>query len=45
MKLRNLLNKKISYESIVEFMERVDTVLTYLVYITAILLVVAHLIL
>lgn len=43
MELKNLLNKKISSESIVEFMERVDTVLTYLVYITAILLVVAHL--
>lgn len=43
MKLRNLLNKKISYESIVEFMERVDTVLTYLVYGSAILLIVAHL--
>lgn len=43
MELKNLLNKKISSESVEKFLERVDTVLTYLVYITAILLVVAHL--
>lgn len=43
MELKNLLNKKISSESVEEFLERVDTALTYLLYITAILLVVAHL--
>ena len=44
MKLENLLNKKISSESVEKFLERVDTALTYLLYITAILLVVVHLI-
>ena len=43
MELKNLLNKKISSESVEEFLERVDTALTYLLYITAILLVIAHL--
>ena len=43
MKLKTLLNKKISSESLEKFLERVDTVLTYLVYATAILLVIAHL--
>ena len=43
MELKNLLNKKISSESVEKFLERVDTVLTCLVYAAAILLVIAHL--
>ena len=43
MELKNLLNKKISSESVEKFLERVDTALTYLLYITAILLVITHL--
>jgi len=44
MKLKNLLNKEISYESMEKFMDRMDTVLGYLVCITGALLVIIQLV-
>lgn len=44
MKLKNLLNKEISYESMEKFMDRMDTVLCYLVCITGAILVITQLI-
>lgn len=43
MKPKKFLNKEISYESIDKFMDRMDTVLCYLVYITGALLVIVQL--
>ena len=44
MKLKNLLNKEISYESMEKFMDRMDTVLCYLVGITGAILVITQLV-
>lgn len=44
MKLKELLNKEISYESMEKFMDRMDTILCYAVCITGLILVVSQLI-
>lgn len=44
MKLKELLNKDISYESMEKFMDRMDTFLCYAICITGLILVVSHLI-
>ena len=44
MKLKEFLNKSISYESMEKFMDRMDTVLCYLVCITGALLVITQLV-
>ena len=44
MKLKEFLNKSISYESMEKFMDRMDTVLCYAVYITGLILVISLLI-
>lgn len=43
MKLKELLNKEISDEAMEKFMDRMDTVLCYLVYITGALLMIVQL--
>jgi uncharacterized membrane protein YiaA len=43
MKLKNLLNKTVSNESMEKFMDRMDTILCYLVYITGALLLIVQL--
>lgn len=43
MKLKNLLNKEISNESMEKFMDRMDNILCYLVYITGALLLIVQL--
>ena len=44
MKLKKFLNKRISYESMEKFMDRMDTVLCCLVCITGAILVITQLI-
>ena len=44
MKLKEFLNKNISYESMEKFMDRMDTVLCYLVCIIGALLVITQLV-
>ena len=44
MKLKEFLNKSVSYESMEKFMDRMDTVLCYLVCITGALLVITQLV-
>lgn len=44
MKLKEFLNKSISYESMEKFMDRMDTILCYTVYITGLLLIITSLI-
>ena len=44
MKLKEFLNKSISYESMEKFMDRMDTVLCYLVCITGSILVITQLV-
>lgn len=44
MKFKELLNKEISYESMEKFMDRMDTILCYLVGITGTILVITQLI-
>ena len=44
MKLKELLNKKISDESMEKFMDRMDTILCYAVCITGLILVISMLI-
>lgn len=44
MKLKEFLNKEISYESMEKFMDRMDTILCYAVCITGLILVVVQLI-
>lgn len=43
MKLKNILNKKISDESMEKFMDRMDTILCYATYITGALLAIVQL--
>lgn len=43
MKLKEFLNKGISYESMEKFMDRMDTILCYAVYITGALLAIVQL--
>jgi hypothetical protein len=43
MKFKEFLNKGISYESMEKFMDRMDTILCYLVYITGALLAIVQL--
>ena len=44
MKLKEFLNKSISYESMEKFMDRMDIVLCYLVCITGAILVITQLV-
>ena len=44
MKLKELLNKEILYESIEKFMDRMDTILCYLVCVIGIILVIIQLV-
>lgn len=44
MKFKEFLNKRISYESMEKFMDRMDTFLWYAVSIIGLILVVVHLI-
>lgn len=44
MKFKELLNKEISDEAMEKFMDRMDTVLCYLVYITGAILVITQLV-
>ena len=43
MKLKNILKKRISYESMEKFMDRMDTILCYVTYITGALLAIVQL--